>query len=144
MSVEGADKARPQVFTEESIGRIELILVGAAAIRQQPDEVMTRVTPSMLSGATGRLIQELRDSRKQNAMTGHLFDWFANHSIVLKSGEDLLGAIIRRLTEHREQEMLKSKALSLSHQMRHGSKAEVVEILKSLLVELGEMEPEKK
>lgn len=133
------DKARPNVFSEQTLRDIELILFGALCIKQAPEKVVAMVSKSMLTTETGKLFDEVAASAKQNSMTGYLYDWFANHSIVLKPGEDLLTAIVRRLVENREQQMLKSKAMMLSHEMKNGSRESVVAMMKSVLIELGEI-----
>lgn len=132
-------KAVPAKFSEPTLRDIELILFGALCIKQTPEKVAALVTKSLLTTETGKLFDEVSASAKQNAMTGYLYDWFSNHSIVLKQGEDLLTAIVRRLSENREQEMLRSKAVALNQEMRNGSRESVVAMMKAVLQELGEL-----
>lgn len=138
-----SQKTPPHRMNDEARRDIELMLWGAVAIKQPVDELMAKVPVSLLSAPVAKLFSELETTQKKKSLSPDLKEWFDARAVVLERGDDLLSAIIRRLSKEKECRYLEANVFSVTSAMKYGDRDRVVELLKRMLVELGELEVDK-
>lgn len=137
------DKPIPARLSDKSRESVEMMIWGAVAIKQTPEQILAKVPMSLLSADTQKLMRAYEFSAKNKAINDDLVRWFECRSVVIESGDDVLSAVIRRLVKERDARYLESNCFAVTHAMKHGDRDEVVRLLKGVLAELGEVEKEK-
>jgi hypothetical protein len=138
------DKPVPGRLSDKSRETIEMMLWGAVAIKQTPDQVLSKLPIALLSNDTQKLIRGFEFSAKNKAISEDLVRWFESRSVVIEAGDDILSAVIRRLVKERDARFLETNCFAVTHAMKHGDRNEVVRLLKGVLAELGEGEADQK
>lgn len=137
-------EAKQTRLTDAMRRDIELVLLGAVMVSATPDEVFKKVVPSHLSADSQKLFESVQASKQIKKLDPLLSKWLADRAIVIEKGDDLLGAIVRRFAKEADMTLIESQSFKVQHAMKHGERSEVVELLKGLLVQLGELPAEKK
>jgi hypothetical protein len=131
--------AIPNRLTDDMRRDIELVLLGAVLVSASPDQVFEKVPLGYLSKEGQTLFESVAKSRKAGAVDSVVMQWLRSRSIVLEKGDDLLTAVVRRFTAEAEMKVLEGQAFNLRHVMSHGEPKQVIQLLKNILIELGEL-----
>jgi hypothetical protein len=131
--------AIPSRLDDQARRDIELVLLGAALVTATPEQVLEKVPMGHLSNETQLLFAAVANSRKSGSVDPLVTKWLAARSIVIEKGDDLLTAIMRRFLAEAEMKVLEGQSFKLRHLMVHGEPKEVIQLLKNILIELGEL-----
>lgn len=129
-------------LTDDMRRDVELVLLGAVMVSATPEEVFKKVVLSHLSADCQKLFESVQTSKKIQKIDPLLSKWLSDRAIVPEKGDDLLGAIVRRFAKEADMTLIESQSFRVQHAMKHGERSEVVDLLKGLLIQLGELPAE--